>query len=125
MSAVFVQPKVVRINLTCEPGAYIDVKHRLNAGQQRHQFGRMVKTMRAGETIDLDPEQVGISKIMAYLVGWSFENGGVPVSVTDEAVDNLDPDVYEEIRQAIEAHEEGVTAERTEEKKALASATAS
>jgi len=125
MGSVFVQPKVVRINLTCEDGAYIDVKQRLNAGQQRRVFGRMVKTMQAGEKITLDPEQVGISRVLEYLVGWSFESGGVPVPVTEEAVNNLDPDVYEEIRKTIDAHEESVAKARDEEKKVLASATAS
>ena len=125
MSAVFVQPKVVRINLTCEDGAYIDVKQRLNAGQERRVFGRMVKTMQAGEKVALDPEQVGISKMLEYLVGWSFESGGESIAVSEEAVNNLDPDVYHEIRKAIDAHEESVTKARDAEKNARATASAS
>ena len=125
MSSVFVLPKVVRITLQCEDGAYIDVKQRLNAGQQRRLFGRMVKEMEAGEKIKIAPEQVGISKMLEYLVGWSFESGGVPIPITAEAVDNLDPDVYDEIRKAIDTHEESVTKARAEEKKAPAIAIAS
>jgi hypothetical protein len=107
----FVQPDIVR--LTLSDGDYIDIKKELNAGETRRVFGRMVKDMRAGESAMLDPEQVGLTRIVEYLVGWSFTDGeGRPVDLSEGAINNLDQDTYREIADAIKAHEEKIDAER-------------
>jgi hypothetical protein len=61
----------------------------------------------------LEPEQVGLTKIVEYLVGWSFTDGeGRPVDLSEGAINNLDQDTYREISEAIDAHEATITAER-------------
>lgn len=115
----FVQPDIVRLNLS--DGDYIDIKKELNAGESRRVFARLVKDMRAGEKISLEPEQVGLTKIAEYLVGWSFtDQQGRPVEVSEGAIQNLDMDSYVEIREAIDAHEVTVEAERAARKNARA-----
>ncbi len=111
MRCRFVQPDVVR--LTLSDGDYIDVKKELNAGEQRRVFSRLVKTMHFSEKPEVDPEQVGLSKVVEYLVGWSFADvSGKPVPVSEAALGNLDGETYGEIVKAIDAHDDAVTAER-------------
>ena len=120
----FVQPDVVR--LTLSDGDYIDVKRELNAGEQRKVFSRLVKTMHFSEKPEIDPEQVGLSKVAEYLVGWSFTDAsGKPVPVSDAAISNLDGDTYGEIVKAIDAHDEAVTAARDARKNATGGETKS
>jgi hypothetical protein len=113
---VFVNPDVVRLPLP--DGQWIDVKKRLNAGESRKMFARVVKDMEAGTKPKLDPEQVGLTKLIAYLVGWSFaDDDGKPVKYSADALDNLDPDVYSEMIKAVDAHEDAQDAAREKEKK--------
>jgi hypothetical protein len=113
----FVQPDIVRLNLS--DGDYIDIKKELNAGETRRVFGRLVKDMRAGEAVMLEPEQVGLTKISEYVVGWSFTDAdGRPVDVSEGANNNLDQETYKEIADAIDAHEAKITAEREARKNA-------
>jgi hypothetical protein len=114
MADEFVQPEVVR--LTLDGDRWIDVKRELSAGESRRVFARLVKTMQPGDQrvkTELDPEKVGLTKIVEYLVGWSFSNGdGKPVPISEAALNNLRPAVYKAITEAIDAHEERVDAER-------------
>ncbi len=120
----FVQPDVVR--LTLSDGDYIDVKKELNAGEERRVWWRLVKTMIPGEQPVLDPEKVGLTKVVEYLVGWSFTDAaGKPVKVSEAALTNLDGDTYGEIVKAIDAHDEAVTAARDERKNAKGDTTKS
>jgi hypothetical protein len=112
----FVEPKIVR--LTLSGGRTVDVKRRLNAGETRRVFGRMVKTMVAGEPIALDPELVGFTKLVEYLVAWSLvDSEGQPVPISEAAVNNLDPDLYLELTRAVENHEAEIEAQIALEKK--------
>jgi hypothetical protein len=64
----FVQPDVVRLPLS--DGDFIDVKRELSAGEQRRMFAGMVlHGVVPGEKTLLDPERVGITKMVEYLVG--------------------------------------------------------
>jgi hypothetical protein len=111
----FVRPEVVRLSLS--GGRWIDVKKRLNAGESRKMFARVVKDMTAGEKAQLDPEQVGLTKLVAYVLGWSFtDDDGKPVPFSQGAMDNVDPDLYAEMIQAIDAHIEAQDAARDKEK---------
>jgi len=106
-----VQPDVVR--LTLSDGDYIDVKKELNAGEERRVWWRLVKTMTPGEKPVLDPEKVGLTKVVEYLVGWSFtDTAGKPVKVSEAALTNLDGETYSEIVKVIDAHDDAVIAER-------------
>jgi hypothetical protein len=112
----FVQPDIVRLDLS--DGDFIDIKKELNAGENRRVFARLVKDMRAGEKITLEPEQVGLTKLVEYLVGWSFTDGtGKPVELSEGAIQSLDQETYAEIVAAIDQHETKIEAERADRKK--------
>lgn len=111
----FVPQDVVRLPLS--GGDWIDVKKELNAGEARRVFTKLVKTMHAGEKTELDPEQVGKTKLAEYIVGWSLvddQDRSVPFSTA--ALDNLDQDTYTEIMKAVDAHDEAVEKAREERK---------
>ena len=109
MRSVFVQPELVRLSLS-GGDEWIDVKKTLNAGETRRVFARLVKTMRTGGesfSTELDPEKVGVTKLVEYIVGWSFKDSeGKPVPVSEAALDNLMPDVYRELIELIDKHED-------------------
>lgn len=105
----FVRPQTVRLELS--DGDWIEVKKELNAGEHRRVFGRLVKDMRAGERAQLDPEQVGLTKVVEYLVAWSLEDNGKPVEITEGAINSLDAQTFGEIVKAIDEHEARVDAE--------------
>jgi hypothetical protein len=119
----FVRPEVVRLSLS--GNRWIDVKKRLNAGESRKMFARVVKDMTPGEKTTLDPEFVGLTKLLAYVLGWSFtDDDGKPVPFSTGALDNLDPDVYAEMIKAIDSHIEAQDEARSAEKNELAGAKA-
>ena len=120
----FVRPEVVRLPLSGE--RWIDVKKRLNAGESRKMFARVVKDMPAGATPTLDPEQVGLTKLVAYLLGWSFtDDDGKPVPFSVAALDNVDTDLYAEMIKAVDAHEDAQDVARSAEKNGQSSGIAS
>jgi hypothetical protein len=107
----FVQPGVVRLPLS--DGEWVDVKEELNAGEQRHVQAGYVKDMRFGEPATLDPELVGKTKILAYVVKWSLKGfTGEAEPFSEGALDGVDMDTYREIEQAIDAHEAQVSVRR-------------
>jgi hypothetical protein len=113
----FVQPETVRLSLS--DGEFVDIKKELNAGEQRRVFAGLVKHMGAGETIELAPEQVGLTKLLAYLIGWSLVDANEkPVPVNEGAINALDSETYAELVAAIDAHEEAVEKARAMRKNA-------
>ena len=117
----FVVPDVVRLPLS--DGDWIDVKKELNAGEQRRVFTNLVKTMQAGEKPELNPEQVGKTKILEYVVAWSFGTGAQAFSAS--ALDAIDPDSYAEIMAAVDAHDEAADKARAERKNGRSTPTTS
>lgn len=108
----FVQPEIVRLYLA-ENADYIDVKKELTAGEQRHIFSGIVKAMHLGEKTTLDPDQVGKTKLVEYIVGWSFLGADEqPEPVSESAIDCLDADTYRELVELIDAHEAAVSEAR-------------
>lgn len=122
MASRFVKPDVTR--LTISGGDYIDVKKRLNTGEQRKMFARMAAHMVPGEPMKLDTEQVGMTKVLEYLIGWSFADDGKPVAYRPDMplearrdlLHELDPKSFAEILNAIETHEDAQDALRESEK---------
>lgn len=107
----FVQGNVKRLALSGDE--WIDVKAELNAGEARRIFSGLVKTMEAGRPTELDPEKVGLTKLVEYIVGWSLlGTDGRPEPVSESAIDGLDQDTYREIMDAVDAHEVAVEAAR-------------
>jgi hypothetical protein len=101
-------------------GDWIDVKKELTAGEQRHIFTGLVKQMNLGEKTELDPDQLGKTKLLEYIVGWSFVGfDGQPEPVSESAIDCLDIETYNELLAAVEAHEAAETARREDRKKTV------
>jgi len=121
----FVTPETIRLEL---PGAdWLLVKRRLSAGEYRAMLRRM-STLNGDGTYHVDPLETGIARMVAYLVDWSFPEypirGKTHVDVY-AACDQLDPDDFELVKEAVAAHEAAMTAERERQKKVLGGATAS
>ena len=105
----FVTPLTVRLPIS--QGDFIDIKRRLNTGEQQDLFAQMMPTINPGQPYALQSRHVLTAKVLAYLVGWSLTRDDKPVPVSPDAVNNLDPDTFREIREAIDAHEQAVDAE--------------
>jgi len=104
-----VYPEEVRLPLS--DGDYIDVKKELNAGEYRKLLYDQLKD--TGEPT-LDVSKVGISKLLAYLLGWSFvgrDNERIPYrleqpeDIRRATIDSLDKATYRELIVAVDAHE--------------------
>lgn len=103
------RPETVKIEIS--QGDWLLVKKYLTAGEQRAIFRRMMREGMTGDQID--SVRVGWSKIIGYLLDWSFEDAdGKPVVIAgksdDEigaALDALDVESFKEVLKAIEAHE--------------------
>src|SRR4051812_47252677 len=91
----FIRPQVVRLELS--EGDWIDVKRELTSGEQRHIFSQIVKEHRGGERPLLDTQKVGATRVIEYLVGWSFCDDNGPVPLSESALDNLDGETFKEI----------------------------
>lgn len=112
----FVTPDVVRLPLS--DGDWIDVKKELNAGESRKVFSDLVKDYRHGEKAQIDPEQVGLSQILNYVIAWSFvDAAGKPVPFSVDALKNLSLADYKEVQAAIDAHDEAVDQAQAAQKK--------
>lgn len=119
----FVQPGSEKLEIS--DGDWLIVKRELTAGEARRAFARTVKRMNAGDQTELDPEGVGLGKMVAYLLDWSLVgHDGKPVVIRDQpdavieaALLSLDTASFLEIFNAINAHERAETARALEEKK--------
>lgn len=127
MASRVARPDTLTIQLT--EGDWILVKKRLTAGENRE----MLRRGRDPETGRVDGMNFGYSKILAYLVDWSFkglDEKVIPIrdqsaATVGAALDAIDPDSYVEVLKAIDAHEEAMAAERAREKKTSAGALSS
>lgn len=118
MGSRFVTPEPVRLPIS--GGDFIDIKTRLNHGEQEDMYARMEPYVTPGAPMRLDRREVRRAKVLAYLVGWSLTDAaGKPVAVSPEAVKSLDVETFTEIYTAIETHEEVMATEREALKKTL------
>lgn len=121
----FVRPETKTIQIS--NGDWLLVKKRLSAGEQRATFSRLYTPSLDGD-MRVNPIQVGLAQIVAYLLDWSLtDDEGKQVVIRDKSaddvtaiLDNLDPESFAEIREAIEQHEEAMRDEREEQKKTRA-----
>lgn len=124
MSIRMRRPETVRLEIS--QGDWLLVKKHLTAGEQRAMFARMMSDSANGEERRIDRLQVGVAKILAYLLDWSIQDSegnqvviaDQPADVIASAIDNLDTDSYAEIKDAINAHEAAMDAELGKEKNA-------
>jgi hypothetical protein len=121
MSSRIRRPETLRLALT--RGDWIVVKKHLTAGETRRVFRRMIRKGATGD--EIDSLQVGLSKMVVYLVDWSITDAddqpviirGQSEDVVADVLEMLDVDSFSEILKAIEAHERTMEDEREEEKK--------
>lgn len=109
--------------LPISQGDTLIVKRRLNAGEQRAAFARMAMFTPEGER-RVDRLQVGLSMMVAYLLDWSLKDtqgqivpirGQSPETVA-AALEALDPESFEEIKDVIELYDASVRTAREQEK---------
>lgn len=99
----FVEPDTKRLPLS--DGDWIDVKVELTAGETRDLFGRMRPYVTPGEPNQLIAKEVGIARLVAYIVGWSFaDRSGKHVLVTSDTIDGVDMETFQEMLAAVDAH---------------------
>ena len=121
MSSRIRRPETLRLALT--RGDWIVVKKHLTAGETRRVFRRMIRKGATGD--EIDSLQVGLSKMVVYLVDWSITDAddqpviirGQSEDVVADVLEMLDVDSFAEILKAIETHERTMELEREEEKK--------
>jgi hypothetical protein len=121
MSSRIRRPETLRLALT--RGDWIVVKKHLTAGETRRVFRRMIRKGATGD--EIDSLQVGLSKMVVYLVDWSITDAddqpviirGQSEDVVADVLEMLDVDSFAEILNAVEAHERAMEAEREDEKK--------
>ena len=112
----FVKPEVVKIDLSEDGQDWVEIKRRLTVGEEK-QMHMGAMRMR-GTTSGKDNEEVEVgyeadmraltlSKVQAYLVGWSLDR-----DVSAKAIEALDPDSFEAIEEAIDKHTEAMEAEK-------------
>lgn len=99
----FVVPDVVRLPLS--DGDWIDVKRRLNIGEQRAMFAQIYKSKAADQPVQMDVSAVGVARVAAYTIGWSFTDAeGKPVAYSAQTIDALDTGTFAEVLDAVDAH---------------------
>src|SRR5262245_38391590 len=107
-----VYPEEVRLALS--DGDYVDVKKTLNAGEYRKLLYDQFKETDS-DKVQLDHSKVGITKLLAYLLGWSFVGRNdepipyrveQPEEIRRATIDSLDKETYRELIAAVNAHEE-------------------
>lgn len=122
MGSWFVKPDIVQIPLS--DGQWIKVKQRLNAGEMRDIVERCY-TATDSPVPRMNPSLHGASKIVGYIVDWSLTDDGTPVVVADKSptevmsiLNALDVEHFQEILQAIEAHEAAMDSKQAAAKNA-------
>jgi hypothetical protein len=125
MRSRLVRPETTKLPLS--DNDWVLIKKRLNAGEHRAHLSRMfqnAREMRDG-TLRLDPRDVGLSKAVAYIIDWSLvDDDGEVISVRDKgedvliaALDAIEPETFDEITDAIDAHANAMAQERAASKK--------
>ena len=117
----FVQNDVDRLELS--DGDFVVVKRELNLEEERRIMARMAKTVKAGEKLELNLEQVGIAEVLEYIVEWGGpgfqDSNGRLVPFSAATLRNIRTDKFREITDALEAHKTLQAAFREAEKNGL------
>jgi len=125
------RPEEVRLPFNVDD--WLIVKKHLTTGEGRQVFARMIKRQVAGQRAEIDPTMSGISLIAEYLLDWSIlDADGNPVVIRNSSIDvklaalnELPPEVYNAIDEAVSAHVQAMDAAVEAEKNGQAGATAS
>ncbi len=112
-----VEPESERLFIS--DGDYIDVKKRLNHGEQDDYFAKVAPFQTPGQPVRMETRHIRSGKVVAYLLGWSLTHKGKPIPMAPSMPENeriatlnsLDKASFNEIFKAIDAHEDKVDAE--------------
>lgn len=120
MRSSFVKPEVVQLKLK-DGERWIEIKSRLNIRDQRvAQMGaiRSAETSPGRGFSKFELEALyDVRKVETYLTDWNFiDERGKAVKLSRDAVEALDVDTFEEMKDLIDAHEQA----QDQEKKAPA-----
>jgi hypothetical protein len=126
----FIRPEITTLHIS--NGDTLTVKKRLTHGERAAMYARMYIAGLDGR-LRVNPLTSGMAVVLAYLVDWSFvgeddalvEIRGRPIEEVEAALNMLDPASFDEVKQAVQAHEDRMIAEREAEKKTLSGARAS
>jgi hypothetical protein len=122
MGSRFVQPESRKLDIS--NGDWLIVRKRLTTGERRDAYRRTYVENSRGEMVSHSALSATVL-VTAYLLDWSLADAagqqmaiqGQPWDVIAAYVDALDPVDFTEIRDAIEAHQAAMTAEREAQKK--------
>lgn len=111
----FVRPETVTIPIS--RGDTLTVRKRLNAGERRAAYARMYIQGEDGR-LRVNALHTGIALVVAYLLDWSLvDDDGRRVEIRalsaedlTRMLDALDPESFQEIKEAIEAHDAAIAA---------------
>ena len=119
------------VTLPISEGDTITIKRRLSAGDRLDALQRMYRDTDRGRL--WDPVQSGMALMLAYLVDWTLVNeDGSRLSIAGKSAAELEAilrllyfEDFAEIRDAINAHDDAMAAERAEQKKTLSTVSVS
>jgi hypothetical protein len=122
MASRFVRPDTTK--LTLADGEWLLVRRRLSSGEQRAAFARLYLAGVDG-ALHVNPLAIGIGQVTSYLIDWSLRDDdgakveirGLSMEELTSVLDTLEPEAFGEIREAIQAHELAMIAERADAKK--------
>lgn len=97
------------LSAAVEDAYWIEVKPQLTAGETRKAAAKLAKDAHFNERALVDFEQVGWSKVVAYMLGWNLcDESGAVIPYGLDAMDNLRPAIYGAIEAAVDWHEDEV-----------------
>lgn len=102
----FVMPEVVRLPLS--DGDWIEVKRRLNVAERRSITSAATKNGMSVDTkrVYVDANDLEFAKVDAWVLDWNLVGeDDKPIKYSAQAVRALDPETFNEITDAIDAHE--------------------
>lgn len=100
-----VKPATVRLSLS--QGDWVDVKQELTSGEHRQMFLAQLNSTELGSKPTLDLKNVGVSRVLGYVVAWSYVGfDDKPLQITSEVLDKFDGETFQEVLAAVDAHHE-------------------
>lgn len=86
-------------------GDWVVLKKQLNVGEHR-QILKAAQTIRDGHEPTLDYLAYRFHTVLAYIAAWSLSDAtGEILPITPTGLDLVDMETYDELREAVEAHE--------------------
>jgi hypothetical protein len=121
-------PETTRLDLT--DGAWVVIKKRLTAGESHKIYDRVNPIVHDDGRLDYSRVRLREETLIEYLLDWSLTTPeGKPVVIADQSPDlirdvlgRLDPESYQELQDAVEAHIARVRQELDAQKKMAAEA---